>query len=752
MYFNFSSNVQDCSDSSSNFQKVSNSASISEKYSSSAADFQEVSEDEESYEKLMVKFQDCSKKLKIVIADLQKLQKENINLKTKVTKLKLKNSMLNSKNLRYQKGVEKYFSPSQKEIFLGAKKVKWDPIIMKKAAILKVTLGNRKIDLLRNFFPFPSSRCLRDNMAKIPFEVGLQEFNLQMLKVEIEKKNLKKFEKSFVLGFDCKALMPGLQYDFFSQKHIGFSTLEPSEASLKKNPQKIATQGLVFVLLGMNPRIKKIADFEYVCSSIKPEAMMEKLIEVIMESERISGIQVDALCCDQGSENLSALLLFGAKFNLHQNNFYIQHPIDPSRKIYILLDLVHVIKNLTCAFRKYRVKFSQSLVKKFNLASNFADFRDVQKLFIKQKSTELKFDPKLTLVVMQPSNFESMREEVAYNLLSDEIINALDILHDDGTGKRNGTAWFLQELSSIPKIYINKNEWSKDNLQSYQSDVKQLNFLKNEFFTNIRFMMDRGSVKSVVGAIISCSSLIAYSQHLFDNGAEKFYPKHCINNATENIFAQISLKSTKPTAEDFKGILKGYSISGLESKCDSNYKFEDGVKFDSSLSPFELAKELQQKEADDDKTSFEEFIELDLSNCKNDAELYPDNFHFISFHKNIATFINSNINLTHDCDTCFQSLQLIQEGSDHCYLSNLARQFFSSLEFLYRELQKKIPISHENFKENFVQNAMNLPVFDHCLHIQEAFINQFLKFRIAKSIPFTDKRRVLKFASKSLSK
>jgi hypothetical protein len=264
--------------------------------------------------------------------------------------------------------------------------------------------------------------------------------------------------------------------------------------------------------------------------------------------------------------------------------------------------------------------------------------------------------------------------------------------------------------------------------------------------------MDRGSIKSIVGAIISCSSIIGYSQYLFESGAEKFYPSHCINNATENLFAQVSLKSSKPTADDFKEILKGYSISGLESKCNSNYKFEDETKLNSNSNPFVLAKELIRGEfIGDSKQEFAELVVLDLSNCKTDDELYQDNFHFISFHKNIILFINSNINLLSGCDICMEALQPVPVDPHHSCLSTTSRSFFSALEHCFRELQKKLPLNHPQFKANFVQNSMSLAIFDHCLNIQAALIDKFYDFRLSEKIPNVEKHRALKFASKSLS-
>jgi hypothetical protein len=255
---------------------------------------------------------------------------------------------------------------------------------------------------------------------------------------------------------------------------------------------------------------------------------------------------------DQGADNLSFLSALGVNYTRNNYTYYIPHPCDDIRRLYIIPELVHVVKNLTCNLRNHRVKLSAKLRTDYNLGSSFADFQDIIKVFNAQKKSAAKIAPRLTRVSISPNNYECMVEETAYSVISSEISFAIDILTDNGTGKKNATSFFIEHLNKLQKIFNSPTGWRKTNWEQYEADIKYLKFLRDEFFPNVHYEISRGSVKSVVGAMVAISSLIDLSADQFRMGADVVYPKHFLTNAVENIFSQITLKSSQPTALEFQ--------------------------------------------------------------------------------------------------------------------------------------------------------------------------------------------------------
>lgn len=688
----------------------------------------------------------------------ESLTKENLMLMKETSKLKIKITTITSLNNTLKKGLVKYFSPAQMKIFMGAKRVTWDFQTMKKAALIKVSCGNRKLDMLRGFFPFPSSRSVRVHLNKIPFEPGIQKFNLEVMKTQCESLELANHEKNFLIGFDCKSITPGVQEDPSSGKRIGHATIEPTEKHLKKNPEKLASNGLLFLAMGINPRIKKIVDFEFVCDSVNPKALRQKLDEIIIQTEKIGGVRVNGLCFDQGADNLALLSELGTKYSINDHKNFIPHPLDPSRRLYLFPDLVHITKNLTCALRKHRVKFSKSLVQKFNLSSSFANFDDIKKVFNAQKNNPFKIAPKLIESVIKPSHFETMRESTAYNMISDEVIYAIDSICENGSGKRNATSFFIEQLNKLQKIFNKKDGWKITQKEEYEKDIEYLTFLKDDFFPNIHFELESGAVKSVTGALISIASLIEFSRESFESGATVFHPKHCINNAVENIFSQVTLKSPKPSALDFKRSLKAIAISGFESVTRGSYNFEEQHHLDKDIDFFTMSKEYASKlsdsaEGDDFDISLdEEFLIIDIPDDLNDNLMFPRNFELLSFHNDVAKLILSSEKLLKSCTDCWNIIKLVEVDENHSTLSDDARKFFSSLEYCFRKLKEEIHLSDDNFNRVFLQNCMTTSSFDHCLNIQRYIIEKFLNHRLHAVLPSRQYHRVNKFSSKSMSK
>jgi hypothetical protein len=446
-----------------------------------------------------------------------------------------------------------------------------------------------------------------------------------------------------------------------------------------------------------------------------------------------------------GPDNTSLWSHLGVSFSKENQTFFIEHPNDASRKLFLCPDLVHILKNLTCSFRLTPVLFPPSIVEKFNLASNTATFADVQKVYDMQnekvpgKEASFKIAPKLTGEVMKPTQWEKMRESIAYDLISPDVTYALDLVSQNSDGKKNATSFYFEILHRLKTILLNPDGWSMENKEQFEEDMQFLKFLADDFFSCIQIPIKRGYVKSLNGAVVSLKSLREISMKLVDEGAEKIYPKHILNNSVENIFSQTTQRFAKVDSAQFVAALKAISLTHYAVPVrGSSYNFEDGSGQSIKLDFLRFMKEFigEQEIMLQDEAEEIETHEREIPSQAHD-ELFANNLQEFGFHRDIARIINNNAEILSQCEMCAGEIKLIQEGDeDHLSLSCMAVKLFSQLEFCFRTLSKEdendehcLAALRDDFERNFKSNASKIEEFNHCPELKMKLVDDFFKLR-----------------------
>jgi hypothetical protein len=695
----------------------------------------------------------------------KEMENEVKNLKQENEKVKIENATLKEELENLKSGLEKFFSTSQMKLLKGAKKVVWDEETLKKAVLVKTICGNRKMEFIRTLLPFPTSKTVRWHLAKIPFDIGIQLFTLEILKRQCDELGLQNFERQFVLGMDCKALKAGVQTDPSTGQKIGFTSVTPTQACLKKNSLKIATNAQVGLLMGLGPRIKKVVNFELVAGASEPIEMAAKVKNVLKETEERGGVQICAIAVDQGPDNISFLNQLGLKYTRVNYTHFVPHPNGNARRLYISPDLVHVSKNLTSNFRHHRVKFARKLQEQFNLSSPYADFNDVIKLYHEQENIAIKLAPRLKKCSIAPDHFETMKEEVAYSVLSPEVRFGIELMTANESGKRNSTSFFLEHLDNLQNIFNNPLPWSKSNLAQYRKDIEYLTFLKDVFFPNIEYefvtkkenqpiVVKKGHVTSVTGAMVAISVLIDLSADQFAMGAEEFLPKNVLTNAVENLFSQVTLKSAKPTALEFKQILKAISVCGYEVAARDTYYSKDSTEvLNVPVNFFSMAKDFVASEVDDDcGNEIDQCIEkLKYPEDVFDSQLFSSDVQLFGFHSMAIGIITSLEKQLSKCDECYHLIRVEDVDANNTKLSDTARKLFSLFEWTFRAVEVQLGLSNPIIEDAFMANIMSLDVFDHCFTSLHVLAEKFFKIRFNSVLPTTIPHLTNYFASRLLA-
>ena len=141
-------------------------------------------------------------------------------------------------------------------------------------------------------------------------------------------------------------------------------------------------------------------------------------------------------------------LQVGRKIRKKQKNYFL-HPSDSSR-VYVVADPCHLLKNIKSGWQKnVWIQLPEQVVKEYNLPTANVCSEDIKHLFDFQKDLEIKYAPKLTEKVINPTHFQKMNVGSAMNFFSTDVAAGLRKLVQDHGGNKNylSTAWFVEWIS-----------------------------------------------------------------------------------------------------------------------------------------------------------------------------------------------------------------------------------------------------------------------------------------------------------------
>lgn len=625
--------------------------------------------------------------------------------------------------------MKKFLTDEQVKMMNGNKKVKWDNESIKKALLIKIYGGKRTLDLVRDkCVPLPSEVTINRRIKDLEFSSGVIHFNIEILKAKCE--NLTNEERHFGLVFDEKAIVPGLELNN-NTEHM-------------QEQKQLASHGLVFMTMGVEPRIKQVVAFEFTGSSSCPRAMKVYIFDLIIKIENMANIFIDFLSLDISPVNCSFLKECGITLSKNSQEFFIVHPNDTQRKLYIKPDDVHNIKNMVSGIRKHRVKIAKCLVERFNLSSTYASFADIKKVHTAQKSSTYKFAPKLTQIVLKPTHYEIMREKNATRMFSADVSQAIDLLNE-ANHKKNSMSFLLETFQRFHEITCHAN-WSIENLEVYENDIAFLRFLIDDFFGNIAY--ENAYLKSVQAALMSIRSLISYSEYLFQCGLKTIKPSRLLSNAIENLFSLTTAKVSKPSALQFQMCLKSISIAGYELQAVSGSSYEWDEKSETNGIDFlAMLQNQMQKSILNDSLDDIEYIEILAVPEEIDYNIIlKNNLEVAAFEKDMLSLSQSFVG-TISCVDC-RNLIILENNN----LSLVILDFFKRLEYVFAKLTLNCSANDKNFEENFAANVENIHSMDHCFDVKLLISQKFLKYRQKLLLSSRNIHRANTFASKSLAK
>ena len=280
------------------------------------------------------------KKLKLSQQRSRRLQKKVFSLKDVVKELRDKNLISpNCEDMLNQtfEGVPLELIKRVKSNKKSGKGCVYSPELKSFALTLQF-YSSKAYSFLRKTFnlALPSQSQIRRWYSKIPADPGFTEpaFNALKLKEEEAKENGKEVLCSLML--DEMSIKKHVSWD--GHKYQGYVDLgNGADDSLP-----MANDALVFMVVSLNSSWKVSCGYIFIDGLSGQEHA--NLVKVCIQRLHDRGIQVTSLTCDGPSCHLSMLRELGLSIDLSNMVAYFIHPQDPRLRVYVFLDICHMLK------------------------------------------------------------------------------------------------------------------------------------------------------------------------------------------------------------------------------------------------------------------------------------------------------------------------------------------------------------------------------------------------------------------------
>ena len=271
--------------------------------------------------------------------------------------------------------------------------------------------GPRAYRFLQKQFVLPSTRMLRNNMAKIKLKPG---FHLAVLAVLQERfRGASEADKMCVISFDEMTVRPNLTYlrgDDLLEGYEDLGSLGRSSA--------VATHALVFMVRGVTGRWKQSVGYFLSNGPVKAVNLKSLLLDCITKLKE-AGMQVVASVCDMGATNQQTYRMLGVTDGSHS----FHHD---GVGVVALFDVPHLFKCVRNTMLNYDITVDERTAKWSHIVS----------LFEADRNRSLRAVPKLKSMHLRPDAFKKMSVSLATQVLSRSVAAGLSLYADFGKPRK----------------------------------------------------------------------------------------------------------------------------------------------------------------------------------------------------------------------------------------------------------------------------------------------------------------------------
>ena len=354
------------------------------------------------------------------------------------------------------------------------------------------------------------------------------------------------------------AIKTKLEWDQKNSRFVGNVNYGPLKG---EKPDTIAKNALLFMLAGLQkPWYVPIA---YFLTNALDGDILARIITEAITMVTQKGAEVHAVIFDGAPKNITMAEKLGANIKKLDGSF--PHPAKPGKKIFIILDVCHMIKLARNAFADIKIFCTPT--------GERISWEYVLALYRAQKKDVLNLANKLKTQHIQWQNHK-MKVGIAAQTLSHSVAAAITFLRSLKLAEfrdSKATSEFILLMNNIFDILNSKSKFGKHTKQPITPDnILELQGYLNNGIDYLKSLKDtaglpiiNGPRKTfVIGFAVSATSILNISRHLFERSESPF--KYILTyrfsqDQIEMYFSKIRSRfgwNNNPTALQFKYALR----------------------------------------------------------------------------------------------------------------------------------------------------------------------------------------------------
>ena len=256
--------------------------------------------------------------------------------------------------------------------------------------------------LLRTMFSLPSITVLKNYLCKIKLAPGFVNSTLLFL-LKKHGELMSSIDKHCLIVIDAMCIKSQLKYDQSKNRICGRITDGYGSCSLQ-----IATHAFVVMIRGLASNWKFIMGYVFIHNTLSDIKLKNVVDKVVTAAESV-GFLVHGCVMDLEINQQK----FCKTFCTAQNNNWMVHPCDNSRKFWVFFDPPHLLKCIRNNLHKYWIKFG--------LDDFCARWEHLQEFWSLEKKGEIRLCPKVSDRHFNYGNFEKMKVKLAAQIFSHSV-------------------------------------------------------------------------------------------------------------------------------------------------------------------------------------------------------------------------------------------------------------------------------------------------------------------------------------------